>query len=65
MWKPTNQCTAFVNAVNQWIRLSKVSYNPFVRRCLLLHLDLFLPRILEIDNCGSFSSFGKNDCQFW
>lgn len=42
-----------------------MAYSPFVRRCLLLHIDLYLTRVLEIDNCGTFSSFGKNDCHFW
>lgn len=65
VWQPTNQCPAFVNAVNQWIHLSRVALNPFVKRCLLLHIDLFLTRILEIDSCGSFTSFGKNNCNYW
>lgn len=65
VWRPRTKCDDFVNAVNQWVHLSKVTFNPFVKRCLLLHIDLYLTRILEIDNCGSFNSFGKNDCNYW
>lgn len=65
VWRPTNQCPTFVNAVNTWIYLSEVAINPFVRKCLLMHIDLYMARVLEIDNCGSYTSLGKNDCQFW
>ena len=30
-----------------------------------MHIDLYMARVLEIDNCGSYTSLGKNDCQFW
>ena len=65
VWKPRNQCNAFVNAVNQWIHLSNTVYNGFIKRCLLLHLDLYLPRILEIDSCGNFNHFGRSECRYW
>ena len=65
VWTPNNTNPIFVNAVNCWVYLSTTVVNPFVRRCLLLHLDYYLPQIVEIENCGSFSHFGCNDSTYW
>lgn len=65
IWTPSNKAPLFVNAVNCWVYLSTKVVNPFVRRCLLLQIDSYMPQIVEIDNCGSFSRFGRNDSTYW
>ena len=65
VWTPVNTTPIFVNAVNCWVYLSTIAVNPFVRRCLLLHIDYYLPQIVEIENSGSFSFFGCNDSTYW
>jgi len=66
IWNPVHKnCYFFVNAVNCWINLSKEVENNFLKKCLLLQIDLYLPRILEIENSGTFSSFGLNTSVYW
>lgn len=54
-----------MNAVNNWIYLSTAVEDKFLRKCLLRQIDLYLPRIVEIDNSGSFTQFGLNNSAFW
>ena len=66
VWVPVkSNCSFFCNAVNIWIYLSTVVENKFLKKCLLLQIDLYLPRILEIDNSGTFTSFGLNNVVYW
>ena len=64
-WVVENTVPNFVNAVNTWVYLSERVVNPFLRRCLFLQIDLFLPRILEVETSGTFATFAVNNSYFW
>lgn len=66
VWRaPKSTVPCFVRAVNCWVYLSKRACNPFIRHCLLLQIDRYLPRITEIDHCGSYASLGLHECLYW